>query len=153
MPQNRNNPEPPKVMTWAKALPELCLGGLADVLRYFFLCFWFFGAPAIEAFGTIMAIAVGFAGWLIVTFVIVAKNRRVFAENPFSLLWLLAGIGASVSIMTWRIYRAQIKKDKVAYAKWKKAQSANQSQERQQQALRAAELMQAQAAQLAPAEI
>ncbi|MGD0328710.1 MAG: hypothetical protein ABSB00_03330 [Minisyncoccia bacterium] len=193
MPQKKNS-QPPKVMTWGKALPELCASGISDALRYMFLSFWFFGpalggvictltvsgtiktwtvgllgaktaaavcgagatavgyfaAPVIAAFGTVMAMAVGFLGWLIVTFIIFAKNGRVFKENSFSILWLLAGIGASISLMTWRIYAPEIKKDKAAYEKWKKEQDNDPLREQKQ---RAAELMQARAAQLVQAEI
>ncbi len=102
----------------------------------------YFAAPIIGAFGTIMATAVGFAGWLVVTVIILIKNGRVLKENPFSTLWLLAGIGASVSLMTWRIYSPQIKKDKAVYAKWKKEQEQN-GDPLAEQKQRAAMLMQA----------
>lgn len=171
MPRNRNNPEPPRVMTWPKASWVLVIAAVLDALRYVFLFFWFFG-PALAglyctakvgdvalvggllakgcvagaavlgaggfaitaAFGSIMAIAVGFLGWLIVTFIIFATDRRTFGENPATILWLLAGFGASVFVMAWGVYRKQIKVEKVAYANWEKEKAARQLQERNQQA-------------------
>lgn len=82
----------------------------------------YLGAPALIAFGTIMAIAVGFAGWLAITFCIFATNRRALGENPFAALWLLGGIGASVFIMAWGIYRTQIKKELEELKKYEQSQ-------------------------------
>ncbi|MBU6214322.1 hypothetical protein KGM48_00545 [Patescibacteria group bacterium] len=48
MPLIGNNPAPPKVMTWTKALPALLVAGIFDALRLFFEMFWFFG-PALGA--------------------------------------------------------------------------------------------------------
>ena len=41
MPQNRNNTEPPPVMTWGKAIPALVIAVIFDVARIFFEFFWF----------------------------------------------------------------------------------------------------------------
>lgn len=98
------------------------------------------GFTIAATFGTIMAIAVGFLGWLIVTSFIFMTDSRTFGENPSSMLWLFAGIGASVFVMAWGVYRAQIKIEKAALQKWQEEHAATQLQERQQQA---AELMQA----------
>jgi hypothetical protein len=46
MPQRRNLPKPPKVMTWAKALPVLVVCVIFDAVRLMFESFWFFG-PAL----------------------------------------------------------------------------------------------------------
>lgn len=91
------------------------------------------------AFGTVMAMAVGFLGWLTVTFIIFVTDKRTFGENPISVLWLFEGIGASVFIMAWGVYRSQIKLEKATLQKWHKEHDAAQLQERQQQA---AQLMQ-----------
>ena len=95
-------------------------------------------------FGSIMAMAVGFLGWLTVTFIMFMKDRRVFEENPFTLLWMFEGLGASVFVMVWGIYRAQIKKDVVLLETYRKENAAAQLQEKRE---RSAELMRAQAAQ------
>ncbi len=47
-PQKRNNPEPPEVMTWGKALPVLVIAAVFDALRFMFEWFIIFG-PAIAA--------------------------------------------------------------------------------------------------------
>ena len=90
------------------------------------------GAPAFIAFGSVMAIAVGFAGWLTVTFIIFAGNRRALGENPFAVLWLLEGIGASVLVMVWGVYQTQIRQEHAALKKYQKEQAAQKSQEQNQ---------------------
>ena len=163
-------------MTWGRATPALIVGALSDVLRYFFLSFWFFGpalaaiactvgvnsaigttidgtagkivaagctavagatgyfsAPALIAFGTVMAMAIGFLGWLMIVFIIFATDARVLGENPLTVLWLFEGLGASVVVMAWGIYRTQIKKDKASLKKYNESQAAGQVQERNQQ--------------------
>lgn len=101
-------------------------------------------APLI-IFGTVMGMAVGLFGWLIVTFAIFRTDKRVFGENPLAILWLGEGLGASVFIMTVGVYRTQIKKEAEVLEKYQKEHATAQIQERR---ARAAELMQlAQAAQ------
>jgi len=48
MPQKRNSQTPPEVMTWRKAAPVLTVAVIFDLLRIFFVLFWFFG-PALAA--------------------------------------------------------------------------------------------------------
>jgi len=108
------------------------------------------GATAFIAFGSVMAISVGFAGWLVVTGIILMTNSRALGENPVAALWLFEGMGASVFIMAWGVYRAQIKKELAAFKKYQEETAAQQTQERNQQA---AYLMQASAAQLEQDEI
>ena len=103
------------------AIGGLACGAGATVVGYF-------TAPALIAFGTVMAIAVGFSGWLIVTFFIFATNRRALGENPLSILWLFEGLGASVLVMVWGIYRAQIKKERAILKKYEQEQTAQQAQ-------------------------
>lgn len=100
----------------------------------------FFGAPALMAFGTIMAMATGFAGWLVVGGWLMITNSRIFKENA---LWFVGSllfsevpfIGAipAITVSVWKMYSNQIKLEKVAFAKWKKEQSATQLQEQRQQ--------------------
>lgn len=92
-------------------------------------------AEAVEAFGTIMAMMVGFLGWMSVTLLIVMTDARTFKENPTSVLWLFAGITASVFLMAWRMYAVQIKREKAAYKKWEE-ENAAQIRARNQQAMR-----------------
>jgi len=120
-----------------KALTAGCVAGATAL--------GFGGAATFIAFGTIMAIAVGFCGWLTVTFIIATTNSRALGENPFAALWLFEGLGASVFIMAWGIYRTQIKKEKEIMKKYQKEQATQQKQERDQQM---SGLMQTQAAQL-----
>lgn len=111
----------------------------------------YFGAPVIVAFGVIMAMAVGFAGWLVIGGWLMATNSRIFKENA---LWFVGSllfseipiIGAipAITVAVWRMYSHQIKIEKAAYKKWEKEQAGAQQQMRNQQM---AQLMQAQAMQ------
>ncbi|MFA5997783.1 MAG: hypothetical protein WC814_00050 [Candidatus Paceibacterota bacterium] len=203
MPQKRNNPEPPEVMTWSKAAPVLAVAVISDLLRLFFQMFWFFGPalaallctvgmndvlgtsvsgvggkivagtctavaatagaagmPAIEALGIVMADAVGLFAFLVLGFWMLRTNARIFAVIKNTWLWLTGSLGVSIipiigafpafSVILWRLYRRQIKLETAAYKKWKKEQSARQLQER---TWREAQFMQAQADQLASAEV
>lgn len=117
------------------------------------------GAPAIEAFGVVMAMATGFAGWLVVGGWIVMTNARIFKENAGNAVWFGASLLISevpfvgsfpaISIAVWRLYHVQIKKDKTALQKYKEEQAA-QMLKRQQQS---AQLMQMQQAQIAQADV
>jgi hypothetical protein len=101
------------------------------------------GAPAFEIFGLVMAMAVGFAGWLIVGGWIVMRNRRIFREHSGSNLWFLSGLLISeipflgsfpaLTTTTWRMYSAQIKKDAENLKKYEEENAAAAAQERQQQ--------------------
>lgn len=120
----------------------------------------YFGAPAIIAFGVVMAMAVGFMGFLVLGLMILMTNASIFKVNAAGSLWFIGGFGASIipfvgtiptfSIVLWRLYKTQIKKDKEVLKKYKAEQAALQKQEREQ---RNAELMQGQSAQMAQAEI
>jgi len=196
MPQKRNNPEPPEVMTWGKASPVIIAAGLSDLIGIFFEFFWFFG-PALAAaycsatvsdvavvggllatgcvaaatvggatisafttpFGVIMAMAVAFIGFLVVGLWVVKTNARIFKANAAGSLWFVGGFGISMmpligiipafSLVLWKLYRTQIRVEKAAHAKWKKEQGNAQLQERRYQA----QLTQAQAAELAAADV
>ena len=103
-------------------------------------------------FGTVMAMAVGFLGWLIIGGIILSSNGRVFKENG---LWFVASllvsevpiIGAfpAFTVSVWRIYSRQIKLERAALHAWhmENAQALLQEQNRQQ----AMQIMQAQAMQ------
>jgi hypothetical protein len=106
-------------------------------------------AEAVEAFGTIMAMAVGFLGWLTVTLMVVLTDMRTFKENPSSALWVFAGLTASVFLMAWRVYAAQIKREKAAYKKWEKENAAVLQEQRNEQVARATLLEQEQQTQSA----
>ncbi|TSC64174.1 MAG: hypothetical protein G01um101491_346, partial [Parcubacteria group bacterium Gr01-1014_91] len=106
-------------------------------------------AAAIQAFGTVMAMAVGFAGWLAVTIIIFATDRRTLGRNPITVLWMLEGLGASVLVMALGVYRTQIKTEKVAFAKWKKENADALAAEKRRQASEQAQAQAAQQSQLA----
>ena len=137
MPQRRNNAGPPPVMTWPKASLVLVIAGIFDALRIFFEMFWFFG-PALAAvatnaaagggtfgkaaavmFGVIMAMAVGFAGFLVIGLLIIMTNQRLFKVSATGSLWFVGGFGLSeipflgtipaFSIVPWKLYKTQIR--------------------------------------------
>ncbi|MDP1689976.1 MAG: hypothetical protein Q8L52_02120 [bacterium] len=106
------------------------------------------GGFAIAAtFGTVMAMAVGFLGWLAVTFIMTATDSRTFKENPSSVLWLFEGLGASVLVMAWGVYHKQIKTEKAALKKWEEENAAAIAAQRNQQVMQAAQIQAAQRAQ------
>src|SRR3989344_483944 len=93
------------------------------------------------AFGTIMAMAVGFTGWLFVGGWLLATNARIFKENT---MWFVGSllfseipiIGAipSITISVRKMYSNQIKLEKAAYKKWEKENADALAAERRQQA-------------------
>lgn len=97
-------------------------------------------------FGSIMAMATGFAGWLVVGGYLMMFNRRILKENA---LWLVGSLVVSevpfinslpvLSGIVWKMYRTQIKVEKAALAKWKKENADAQLQERQRQTVMAAQ--------------
>jgi len=119
----------------------------------------YFGAPAIIAFGVVMAMAVGFSGWLVIGGWLMMTNARIFTENAGHSLWfvgslILSEIPIVGSIpgftgVTIKMYYTQIKKDKENMAKYEKEQATQQSQDQNQ---RNAELEQERTAQLEQAE-
>lgn len=113
----------------------------------------FAGAPMIEAFGVVMAMATGFMGWLVVGGWIVLTNARILKENAGNALWFGASllisevpiIGAvpAITVATWRLYHTQIKHDTAALQKYEEEQAAEQLKEQQQ----TEQMLQVQAAQ------
>ncbi len=74
---------------------------------------------AITIFGTIMAMATAFAGFLTVFLLLAIMNSRIF-KKPTAILWALFGLTISITVTTWRLYSAQIKTEKAAHKKWEK---------------------------------
>ncbi|MBI4086683.1 hypothetical protein HY416_01725 [Candidatus Kaiserbacteria bacterium] len=111
----------------------------------------FFGAPAFMAFGTVMAMATGFAGWLAVGLILLMFNSRIFKENA---LWFVGSllfseipfIGAipAITVSVWKMHSHQIKTEKEAYKKWQKENAAAQLAERNQRAAQSQAAQQAQ---------
>ncbi len=117
----------------------------------------FFGAPAFIAFGVVMAMAVGLAGWLTVGLILIIFNGRIFKENALwfvgSLLFSEVPIIGAIPVITvsvWKMHSNQIRIEKAVYKKWQKENAARQLQERQRQ--QNAQLMRYQAGQIAVAQ-
>ncbi|HUY05447.1 MAG TPA: hypothetical protein VMV62_01880 [Candidatus Paceibacterota bacterium] len=101
------------------------------------------GAPAIEAFGVVMAMAIGLAGWMAIGLTLALQNRRIFAANSDNTIWFIAGlmvseiplVGALPALFgsMYRMYRAQIKKDQAALAAYEAARAAKQLRQGRQQ--------------------
>ncbi|MDP2654952.1 MAG: hypothetical protein Q8P17_00055 [bacterium] len=118
----------------------------------------FFGAPAFMAFGTVMAMATGFAGWLAVGIWLMITNSRIFKENA---LWFVGSllfsevpfIGAipAITVSVWKMHSNQIRIEKEAYKKWKKENADAQLQEQQRQ--QNSQLMQARVTELSSADV
>jgi hypothetical protein len=98
----------------------------------------FFLFAAFETFGIVMAIAVGFAGWLAIAIILSVFNHRIFKVDGGAVLSMLFGLLITeapilgsipcITIVTWRLYRIQIRKDKEAHKRWQ-AQVAQARQE------------------------
>ncbi|MHB8710295.1 MAG: hypothetical protein ACYC6X_01940 [Minisyncoccota bacterium] len=116
------------------------------------------GVVPIEVFGAVMAIAVGLLGWMVIGAMLMA-NARIFKANAGNALWFVVSLGVSeipfigalpaLTVTVWRMYAAQIKKEKAELLKYEEAQAETQQQEREQEA---AQIMQFRDAQLAQAE-
>lgn len=136
-----------------KTAAAACATG-AGVLGYF-------GAVPIAAFGVIMAMAVGLMGWLAIGLMLIVSNARIFEENAGHALWFagsllisevpIVGTIPALTIIVWRMYRTQIKKETEALRKYESEQAAALAEERGEQQRQAAELMQARALQQAQA--
>lgn len=121
----------------AKTAATVC-GSSAIVVGYF-------GAPAIAAFGAVMAMAVGFMGWLAVYLIIFKTNRRIFKEQPMAILWLIGGLGVSeVPFIDMfpgllgaviKLYHTQIKEDKKKLKAYEEELATFQEQERAQKVI------------------
>src|SRR3989338_8868062 len=91
----------------------------------------FFLVAAYAGFGVVMAMIVGFLGWLTMGVLLLATNFRIFKTNATAGLWMLASLAIaetpfigsipSLTIATWRLYHTQIKKERAAHKAWKAA--------------------------------
>lgn len=117
------------------------------------------GAPAIEIFGVVMAMATGFIGWMVIGLFLIRSNPRIFSENKSAFLVFAGGLLVSevpivgsipaMTIVLWRLYRMQIHKDKKVLQAYKKERTAEEQREQQQ----SAQLMQMQQVQAAAADV
>jgi len=113
----------------------------------------YFGSPVFATFGAVMAMAVGFCGWLVVGMIILMTNQRVFREDRTSVLWFLGGlliaevpfIGSLPGILgaTFKLYVGQIKRDR---EKLKAYEAARVLEEQQGRASKIVAIAQARAA-------
>lgn len=114
---------------------------------------------SIEFFGLVLASAIGLLGWMVVGFLLVVFNPRMFANNApgrmAALRFLLAllasetplvGTVPALSAAVWSGYRAQMKREKEAYKKWEEENAAALRAARQEQQLAAIQMQQAAAA-------
>jgi hypothetical protein len=107
------------------------------------------GAEVIAPFGIVMAMAVGFAGWIAIGLITLMTNARMLQEERMNILWFMGSLATSevpfigalpaLTITMVRLYHAQIKKEKAVLKKHLKQQAAEQVRDRQQQAAQLAE--------------
>lgn len=131
----------------------------------------YFGLPIFMFFGMILGVLFGFVGWLLICFLLMFFNRRIFSVHITNIIWSIVGLAVSempfvgvlpsLTSTTFYLFHRQIKSDKEALAIWKKENAkiaAQEAQERQQiranaQAqLSVRALQQAQAEEMAAAE-
>lgn len=106
----------------------------------------------IGPFGIMMAMATGFAGWLLVGLGTYMFNSRLFKENGLlfagSLLVSelpLVGALPALTVIMWRMYHNQIKKEKAALKKYEEGQEAARLKKQQREEAEQAQFMQANA--------
>lgn len=112
-------------------------------------------SPALQAFGLIMAMAVGLLGWAAVTLLLVMMNPRMFKADATRWIWSLAALAVSevpfvgtlpmLTITHWRLYAGQIRKDKEALKQYNREREKVAAFARANQEARANALRQAQA--------
>lgn len=88
------------------------------------------GIEVTTVFGTVMAMAVGLLGWLVVLFILVIINARIFKTLATSWIWSAFGLAGSIlpivgavpfiTLSVIRLYYAQIKHDHAALKEWQK---------------------------------
>lgn len=98
--------------------------------------------PTLEIFGVVLAMTIAALGSMIVNFLLFLTNPRIFKDYPMNALWALFGFGVSFAPIlgtapglfysTWKMYSAQIKKEKADFKKWQATQAAMQKQDSQQ---------------------
>lgn len=114
-------------------------------------------SAAMMTFGAVMAMLVGFLAWGTVGFLLVLTNRRVFKENFGQILWLVGGLAIdqipivntipALTPVVWKLYRAQIKKEKSALAAYERQKAEIEAQERMAQVEEYMEMVRMQAEQ------
>jgi hypothetical protein len=119
-------------------------------------------APALIAFGLIMADCVSFLGFLTLSMWVLATNLRVIKVIPTAIIQFSASFAASevpfwgafpfFSYRLWRIYGAQRLKEKRALKKWQEERAEIEKQEREAAQLRLMQMRAAQETQFAITE-
>ena len=139
------------VKTGSSAVTDTLCGAVAGVAG-------FAASPVTTWFGVVMAMAVGFASFLILGFWILLTNRRLFTANALGMLQFVSGFGVaeipflgtipSFSIILFRLYARQISTEKKELKKWESENAARLQQEREQQMIQIAQIKQLQEAQI-----
>jgi hypothetical protein len=157
----RNSEAPPPVMTWSKAGFILAIALIFDAFSFIFAVFGMFGSAlasalggvtagiavfvggGIQVFGLIMAMCIGFFGWMVVGGMMLMSNARIFKGG--NTLWFggaliidqlpFINILPALTPIVSKMYRAQIKADKKAFAEYEKRQAAFLLAKQQEQKL------------------
>ena len=105
-------------------------------------------------FGAVMAMAVGFIGFLALFGTVFLSNRRIFHDEPISIIEILGGFALSevplldaipvFTFLIWRLYGKQIKKDAKKLQEWNKQYAAAMAVRDQEIAGQIMQLQQAQ---------
>lgn len=95
---------------------------------------------AFAAVGVVFAMAIGFMGWLALTFLLLVTNTRIFKADRSALITLCAGLGIaelpfigglpSLTGAAARLYRTQIKKERADHAAWQEKHDRMLEEER-----------------------
>ncbi|MDB5244826.1 MAG: hypothetical protein JWN18_696 [Parcubacteria group bacterium] len=119
-------------------------------------------AAPIEAFGIVMAMSVGLAGFLGLLLWIFMKNPGLFKANAASFIWFagsfalsevpIAGALPAFSITLWRLYKKQIEVEKAVYKKYQAEQAAVETARQNRTLIERQRLVATQEAQAASAE-
>lgn len=118
-------------------------------------------SAAMITLGTIMAMAIGVAGWLAVGFLILTTNARILKTDATAIIWILGGFALSeiplidsLPFMTgtvWKLYHTQIRRETEAHKAWREATEERRQRDAAAEA-QAAMLQAAEPPPMAPAE-
>ncbi len=113
----------------------------------------------LTTFGTVMDMAIGLFGWLTVGLILIITNARIFKENVSHTVWFVGSLLVSevpiigtvpaLSVTMWRLYHAQIKKEKEDMKRYESENATARQEEKRQQT---EQLMRINAAKLAQDE-
>lgn len=99
-----------------------------------------FASPELEGFGMLMALILGFAGWMLIGIMILLTNARIFKESAMTLIVMILGAALTevplldglplITGTLWAMYSRQISTEKKQFRRWQRQQAKRQEQQK-----------------------